>query len=183
MIGQLFKRDSSLTREEIERTAIHEAGHATCIVLCGLPLWRVEILPTGLSNIYYRVILRKRITGACLHTRWGWVRVPADKWRELAHVCCAGYTAEALCCGRVDREASADDFEDVNRILAEYAKGVSLEMICIETAALLTRYKSAIRAIADELLVCKNLTGRRVKEIIHERSRAKKIERRSIGKD
>jgi hypothetical protein len=97
--------------------------------------------------------------------------MPASKWREYAHVGCAGYAAEALWCGTVDREASADDFEDVRHLLAEYGKGVSIETICIETATLLTRYRSAIRAIADELLASKRLTGERVKEIIHERSR------------
>jgi hypothetical protein len=164
-----------LNTEEIKRTAIHEAGHATCIVLCGLPLWRVEILPTGLSNIYYRVVLRssfqERIAGACLLTRWGrwgWMRLPAYDWRADAHVCCAGYAAEALCCGRVDREAAADDFEHVRHILSKDDRGVSLDTICIETVALLSRHRSAIRAIADELLASKRLTGARVKEIIQE---------------
>lgn len=155
-----------MNTEEIERTAIHEAGHAVCYALYNFPLWRVEIAPKGLSNIYHRVIRGKPIAGACLPSRSDWIRIPTSKWREYARVGCAGYAAEALCLRTADRENAADDFEQVNRLLSEYGAGVSLEAICIETATLLTRYRSAIRAIADELLASRRLTGQRVKEII-----------------
>jgi ATP-dependent Zn protease len=144
-----------LNTDEIERTAIHEAGHAACIALCGLPLWRVEIFPTG-----------KEIAGRCLLTRWRWTKLPPYNWRQDALVCCAGYAAEVLCLGTGDRETADRDFENVSRILTKHGKGLALETLIIETTALLTRYRSAIRAIADELLASRRLTGQRVKEIV-----------------
>jgi ATP-dependent Zn protease len=161
-----MKRELSLTSEEIERTAIHEAGHAVCYVVYRLKLWRVEILPKGLSDIYYRVVRGRRVAGACLPTRWGWARMPVSQWREYTHAGCAGYAAEYLFYKTADKEGSEQDFEQVNRFLAEYGKGASLEMICDETIKLLKQYIPAIRTVADELLICKRLTGARVKEIV-----------------
>jgi hypothetical protein len=185
MIRKLFKRES-LADEEIDRTAVHEAGHAVCSILYNLPLWRVEILP-------HRFILSEPLAGRCL-LKSGRTGFPPYNWRAQAHVCCAGYVAEALCLGTADRETAAPDFENVYRILAKPGRAVSLETICDETRELLKKYIAAIRSVADDLLISRCVTGERVKEIIQERSRGKgadihystssgKIERRSVGKD
>jgi ATP-dependent Zn protease len=160
MIGK-FKRGLSLSDEEIDRTAVHEAGHAVCSILYNLPLWRVEILPR-------RFLLSEPLAGRCLLTKSAQADPPYN-WRADAHVCCAGYVAEALCLGTADRETAAPDFENVNRILAKPGRAVSLETICGETRELLKQHRSAIRAIANELLASKRLSGARVKEIIQER--------------
>lgn len=157
-----------MNTEEIKRTAVHEAGHAICYALYGFKLWRVEIGPNGLSDIYYRVVHGKRIAGVCLPTRWGRTKIPASKWREYARIGCAGYAAESLCLGTADRETAEDDFNSVRHFLAKHGNGASFETIYAETVALLTRYRSAIWAIADELLASKRLSGARVKDIIKE---------------
>src|SRR5262245_7939323 len=118
MISKLFKRES-LTDEEIDRTAVHEAGHAVCSILYNLPLWKVEILPR-------RFLLSKPLAGRCRLARSGRTEFPPYNWRADAHVCCAGYVAEALCLRTADRETAAPDFENVNRILAKPGRAVSL---------------------------------------------------------
>ena len=164
-VGKLFKGEFPLTGEEVDRTALHEAGHAVCSVIYGFPVWRVEIFPKG-RNIYYRTLFGNHL-GRCLPSLSGWMRIPNSKWREYACVGCAGYAAERLFYNKVDGEYVEDDFEAAGRLIAEHGKGVSIEMICGETMHLLKQYMAAIRSVADELLICRRLTGARIKEIIH----------------
>jgi len=168
MIGKLFKREFSLTSEDVDRTALHEAGHAVCSVIYGFPVWRVEILLKGFSNICHKPLFGN-YAGKCSPSRSGWLRIPSSKWREYARVGCAGYAAERLFYNKVDKEYIEDDFEGVARLIAEHGKAVSIETIRDETVELLKQHIAAIRAVADELLICKRLTGARVKEIIQER--------------
>jgi ATP-dependent Zn protease len=156
-----------LNTEEIERTAIHEAGHAVCHLIYGFKLWRVEIFPKG-RNIYYRTLFGNHL-GRCSPSRSGWMRIPSSKWLEYARVGCAGYAAERLFYRTVDKEYAEDDFEGVARLIAEHGKAISIETIYDETMELLKQHRSAIRAIANELLASKRLSGARVKEIIQER--------------
>ena len=159
MIGKL-KRRLSLTDEEIKRTALHEAGHAMGHVIYDFELWRVEIFP---KETFFGNHL-----GVCSPTRSGKMWIPRSKWREYARVGCAGYAAEHLFYNEVDEESVEDDFEKVARLIAKHGRGVSIETIRDETVELLKQHIVAIRAVADELLICKRLTGARVKEIIKE---------------
>lgn len=166
MIGD-FKRRLSLTDEELDRTAVHEAGHAVCHVIYDFELWRVEIFPRG-RNIYYRTLFGDRL-GVCSPTRSGKMCIPSSKWREYARVGCAGYVAERLFYNEVDEESVEDDFEKVARLIAKHGKGISIGMIRSETMGLLKQYMAAIRSVADELLFSRRVTGERVKEIVQER--------------
>jgi hypothetical protein len=161
IVSEFRKREPSLTSEEIDRTAVHEAGHAVCNVIYGFKLWRVEIFPKG-RNVY----------GRCSPSRSGWMRIPISKWREYARVGCAGYAAERLFYGTVDKEYVEDDFESASRLIAEHGKGVSIEAVCGETISVLKQHGTAIRAVADELLRIKSVSGQRVKDIIDETQRA-----------
>jgi hypothetical protein len=160
MIGKLFKREFSLTSEDMDRTALHESGHAMCHVIYDFELWRVEIFP---KETFFGNHL-----GVCSPTRSGKMWIPSSKWREYARVGCAGYAAEHLFYNEVDEESVEDDFEKVARLIAKHGRGVSIETIRDETVELLKQHIAAIRAVADELLICKRLTGARVKEIIKE---------------
>jgi hypothetical protein len=124
MIPALFKRKLSLTGEEIERTALHEAGHAVCSVIYGLPVWRVEILPNAFFG--------KRVTGQCSPSRSRRARIPLTKWREYARIGCAGYAAERLFYKTADEETSEPDFEAVRRFHTKHGNEVSIETICDE---------------------------------------------------
>jgi ATP-dependent Zn protease len=158
MIGKLFKREISLTSEDMDRTALHESGHAMCHVIYDFKLWRVEIFPkeTSFGNHL----------GVCSPTRSGKMWIPSSKWREYARVGCGGYAAEHLFYNEVDEEAVEDDFEKVARLIAKHGKGVSIETIRDETVELLKPYMHAIRAVADELLISRRITGQQVKTII-----------------
>jgi len=133
--------------EELKRVVAHEAGHAACYAFHGLPVRKVEIRTWG--------FFRRSVAGRCwIDATGSW---PPYNWRAEAQICCAGYAAETLIFGTVDKFCCQADFKRANRILADNGSAISLEFLCDETIRLLRPHMRVIMDVADALLVHRRL--------------------------
>jgi len=144
----------ALSRAQLETIAVHEAAHAVVALDLGVPVGGIRVGPMPDGSL-------------------GFVEAPAhEEARREAMICLAGVVGQSIHEGRELTFAGAarvyarfggeHDLPAARRLVAEE----DLAEIWIETAAIVARDWAAIEALAEELVADRELSGRRVREII-----------------
>jgi hypothetical protein len=131
----------------LEKTSIHEAGHAVVAYRLGAKVMGVSVIPKGCVNGHCRVAIKERVTD-CIHML-------------------AGYEAQMIFDPEDTDDPSIVDYRMVWRICDREGIGGKLYRELFDQAKKAVRDNWAqIKAVADALLRFKRITGDLVRDIV-----------------
>lgn len=154
-------------------TAYHEAGHAVMATLLGRPIEKVTICPAQMQAGASRL-------GVCKIQK-GRTKPSQDAIEDEVMILLAGMAGEALATGRYNQGGAAQDLHMVRTLLMtsrakdekRFQKLARRMLDKTEHLLFAPAAKHALRQIAEQLLEKETISGRAVRHLVDEATRAK----------